>query len=455
MKITLKILNGILIMLFVFAFSSCETEPWTPLFNPDNLDDFTQLGGEAIYELENGVIIGTTVANTPNSFLATNKQYGDFILKYSIMVDTLLNSGVQIRSNAYLNGRVHGYQVEIDPSLRGYSGGIYDEARRAWLHDLGDNEAGRNAFKNGEWNHYRVEAIGNSIKTWINGIMCANLVDAIDDRGFIAFQVHGINAAENPATVGVQVKWKDIGIITEDLETYRSKGEDPIPAKVFSLTNQLTETEKGDGWEMLFDGSSTEKWRGAHKETFPEKGWKAEDGILALYAESGGESAEAGDIVTREQFSDFEFCLEFKLTPGANSGIKYFVTENEESTGSAIGLEYQLLDDERHGDAKAGRDGNRTTASLYDLIPAGEKRIREPGMWNMVRIVSKDRKVEHFLNGSKQVEFVRGSPAFRDLVAISKYKKWENFGEAEAGHILLQEHGNNVSFRNIKIRRLD
>ena len=455
MKITLKILNGTLILLFVFAFSSCETEPWTPLFNPDSLDDFTQLGGEAIYELENGVIIGTTVANTPNSFLATKKQYGDFILKYSIMVDTLLNSGVQIRSNAYLNGRVHGYQVEIDPSPRGYSGGIYDEARRAWLHDLGENEAGRDAFKNGKWNHYRVEAIGYSIKTWINGVMCANLVDAMDYSGFIAFQVHSVNAEENPATVGVQVKWKDIGIITEDLETYRFRGEEPIPAKVFSLPNQLTETEKADGWEMLFDGKSTEKWRGAHKETFPDEGWKVDDGILAINAESGGESTEAGDIVTREQFSDFELSLEFKLTPGANSGIKYFVTENEETTGSAIALEYQLLDDERHEDAKAGRDGNHTTASLYDLIPAGEKYIREPGMWNMARIVSKDNKVEHYLNGSKEVDFVRGSAAFLDLVAISKYKNWENFGEAEAGHILLQEHGHKVSFRNIKIKRLD
>ncbi len=455
MKKTLKFLNGMLILLFIIAFSSCETEPWTPLFNPDNLDDFTQLGGEAIYELENGVIIGTTVANTPNSFLATNKQYGDFILKYSIMVDTLLNSGVQIRSNAYLNGRVHGYQVEIDPSRRAYSGGIYDEARRAWLHDLADNEAGRKAFNNGEWNHYRVEAIGNSIKTWINGVMCANLVDAVDDIGFIAFQVHSVNVEENPARLGVQIKWKDIGIITEDLETYRFRGEDPIPAKVFSLTNQLTDAEKADGWEMLFDGKSTEKWRGAHKETFPEKGWTVEDGILTVYAESGGESTEAGDIVTREQFSDFELCLEFKLTPGANSGIKYFVTENEETSGSAIGLEYQLLDDDRNEDAKAGREGNRTVSSLYDLIPAGDKRVREPGMWNMARIVSKDQKVEHYLNGSKQVEFVRGSKEFRDLVAISKYKNWENFGEAEAGHVLLQEHGNDVSFRNIKIRRLD
>jgi hypothetical protein len=453
MNKTPQFLNGILILLMIIV--SCTTEPWTALFNPDNLDDFTQLGGEALYELEDGMIIGTTVANTPNSFLATNKQYGDFILKYSVMVDTMLNSGVQIRSNAYLNGRVHGYQVEIDPSPRGYSGGIYDEARRAWLQDLADNEAGRKAFKNGEWNHYRVEAIGNSIKTWINGIMCANLVDAADKSGFIAFQVHSINAAENPARVGVKVKWKDVGIITEDLETYRFKGEDPIPAKVFSLANQLTDAEKADGWEMLFDGKSMEKWRGAHKEMFPEKGWTVEDGILALHAKSSGESTEAGDIVTMEQFADFELSLDFKLTPGANSGIKYYVTENEETTGSAIGLEYQLLDDEMHEDAKAGRDGNRTVASLYDLIPAGEKYIREPGMWNMARIVSKDNKVEHYLNGRKQLEFVRGSKEYRDLVAMSKYKDWENFGEAEAGHILLQEHGNDVFFRNIKIRRLD
>jgi hypothetical protein len=280
-------------------------------------------------------------------------------------------------------------------------------------------------------------------------------VDVADDIGFIAFQVHAVNAAENPATVGVQVKWKDIGIMTENLGTYCFRGEDPIPQKVISLTNQLTEAEKADGWELLFDGKTMEKWRGAHRETFPEEGWTVEDGILALHAESGGESAQAGDIVTREKFSDFELSLEFKLTPGANSGIKYFVTENEKTTGSAIGLEYQLLDDERHPDAKAGRDGNRTLASLYDLIPAREKRVREPGLWNMAKIVSKDRKVEHYLNGSKQLEYVRGSEEFRDLVADSKYKIWENFGEAEAGHILLQEHGNDVYFRNIKIRRLE
>ncbi len=454
MKKTCLSLYGMLIMVLMMAFSSCTREPWTPLFNPDNLDDFAQLGGKAKYELEDGMIIGTTVANTPNSFLATKKQYGDFILKYSVMVDTLLNSGVQIRSNTYLNGRVHGYQVEIDPSTRAYSGGIYDEARRGWLHDLAENEAGRNAFRNGEWNHYRVEAIGNSIKTWINGVMCANLVDEADDSGFIAFQVHSVNAEENPATVGVQVKWKDIGIITDDLETYRFKGEDPVHAKEVLLTNRLTEAEMADGWELLFDGRSMAKWRGAHKETFPEQGWMVEDGILALHAESGGESTEAGDIVTREQFSDFDLYLEFKLSPGANSGIKYFVTEQEKTSASAIGLEYQLLDDARHEDAKAGRDGNRTVASLYDLIPAGDKPIREPGMWNMAGIISMGHAVEHYLNGSKVLTFERGSKEFRDLVANSKYKIWENFGEADSGYILLQEHGNDVFFRNIKIKRL-
>ncbi len=452
MKKTLKILNGMLIMALFIA--SCVTEPWTPLFNPNNLDDFTQLGGEAIYELEDGVIIGTTVASTPNSFLSTKEMYGDFILEFKVMVDTLLNSGVQIRSNSYLNGRVHGYQVEIDPSPRAYSAGIYDEARRAWLHDLSENEAGRKAFKNGKWNLYRVEAIGNTIKTWINGVMCANLVDEADDSGFIAFQVHSVNAEENPATVGVQVKWKNVRIMTEDLENYRFRGEDPIPAKEVLLTNQLTKAEKADGWEMLFDGKSTEKWRAAHKETFPEKGWTVENGLLALHAESGGESTEAGDIVTLEQFSDFELNLEFNITPGANSGIKYFVTEGEKTEGSAIGLEYQILDDEKNEDASNGIDGNHTVASLYDLIPAGEKYVREPGQWNMVRIVSKDRKVEHWLNGRKQFEYERGSKAFRDLVAISKYKVWENFGEADAGYILLQEHGHDVFFRNIKIKRL-
>ena len=156
-------------------------------------------------------------------------------------------------------------------------------------------------------------------------------------------------------------------------------------------------------------------------------------------------------------FSAFDLSFEFKITPGANSGVKYFVTLNEKTTGSAIGLEYQVLDDVLHPDAKLGRFGNRTLASLYDLIPAQTQKrfIRPVGAWNQGRIVvTPDNHVTHYLNGVKVLEYVRGSQAFRDSVAISKFKVWPGFGEAKEGHILLQDHGNQVSFRSIKIKDL-
>ena len=448
------ILAGIICSLIISNCTSVQ-EPWTDLITENRTEDFIQLGGKAIYSIENGTITGTTVAHTENSFLCTPKQYADFILEFKVLVDTALNSGVQIRSHAFQNGRVYGYQVEIDPSTRAYSGGIYDEARRGWLQDLSGNEAGRNAFRNDKWNQYRIEAIGNSITTWINGIMCANLVDEADDAGFIAFQVHGINADAKPWTEGVHVKWKDIRILTSDLESHiKIEKKDPVPEKITLLNNRLTDAELEEGWEMLFDGESMDKWRDAQKDAIPGKGWRVEDGILTLHSKVLGMSAKAGDIVTREKYSDFELNVDFKLTAGANSGIKYFVAEMKKAQGLTIGLEYQLLDDDSFTGEEHGRDGNRTVASLYDLIPARNKYAAEIGTWNIARIVSKNRKVEHWLNGRKVLEYERGSEEFRKLVAVSKYNEYDNFGEAEEGHILLQDHPGEVAFRNIKIRRL-
>ena len=181
-----------------------------------------------------------------------------------------------------------------------------------------------------------------------------------------------------------------------------------------------------------------------------------ENGELIVLAAAGAEARNGGDIVTLDEYGNFDLRLEFKLTEGANSGIKYFVTEKEKPNGSAIGLEYQILDDERHPDAKLGNhEGSRTLASLYDLIKAENKTARPMGEWNEARIVSRRRHVEHWLNGEKVLEYERGAAAFRKLVAESKYKIWENFGEALQGHILLQDHGNKVSFRNIKIKILE
>jgi len=222
-----------------------------------------------------------------------------------------------------------------------------------------------------------------------------------------------------------------------------------------SVSNSLSAQEKKEGWKLLFDGKTTTGWRGAYKTSFPDRGWEVRDGMLIVQPSSGGEAANGGDIVTVGEYSNFDLKVDFKLTEGANSGIKYFVTEQQPQTpGSAIGLEYQLLDDARHPDAKLGINGNRTLASLYDLIPATNKKPNPVGEWNHARIVVRGKHVEHWLNGVKVLEYERGGKEFLAHKAESKFKDRKDFGEAAKGHILLQDHGNQVFFRNIKIRVL-
>ena len=203
----------------------------------------------------------------------------------------------------------------------------------------------------------------------------------------------------------------------------------------------------------MWDGKTSDGWRSAKGPDFPKGGWEIKNGELIINETGGGESKAAGDIITREKFSDFELSVDFKITPGANSGIKIFVDPSiNKGEGSAIGPEFQVLDDDRHPDAKLGRDGNRTIGSLYDLITApATKRVNPPGGWNNARILSDGKHVTYWLNGVKTVEFERGSEDWESSWP-SASSKWTGFGELPEGHILLQDHGNTVAYRNIKIR---
>lgn len=467
----MKQIAPLLLLPCLLAFSGQRpSDAWRPLFNGQNLDGWRQIAGQAIFAARSGAIEGSFVLHPENSFLRTEAEYGDFFLEFEVQMDSGLNSGVQIRSHsdpAYQQGRVHGLQIELDPSQRGFSGGLYDEARRGWLYPPELNPAAARSFRAGRWNQVRVEALGEHIRTWVNGIPCADLVDSIAERGFIALQVHGTGDA---AQAGKAVRFRNLRI--------RSEGLSPSPgtdAYIVNLNpNELSPGEAAQGWQLLFDGQTSRGWRGAHRDSFPAQGWQILNGELRVLPSGGAEAQHGGDIVSLDSYSTFELSLEVNLAPGANSGLKYFVTEQYPTSGSAIGLEYQLLDDERHPDAKLGTGGNRTFASLYDLIPAhAGKPLRPPGQWNQVRLIVRgerlDRQpeqyrtlqqlfrgayVEHWLNQRRVLSYERGTQAFAALVARSKYAAYEGFGNWPEGRILLQDHGDAVRFRSIKIRRL-
>lgn len=213
--------------------------------------------------------------------------------------------------------------------------------------------------------------------------------------------------------------------------------------------NTLSEAEVKDGWRLLWDGQTSEGWRSVRRDAFPEKGWVIADGVLTVLPKKEG--GGGGDIITKETFSDFILKVDFMLTDGANSGIKYFF---DPKVHGGTTLEYQILCD-THKDATQGRDGNRRVAAFYDVLPAQNAKPKPSGAWNTAMIVSRGRMVEHWLNNEKVLEFERGSEPFRAAVAKSKFNKSPNWGEQPSGHILLQDHNDRVSFRNIKIKVLE
>lgn len=396
-----RFLNRLILLsnlILLLAFSGCATmnkkQQWQSLFDGKSLKGWERLNGNANYYVEDDCIVGSSVPEKVNSFLCTKKHYGDFILEFEVKVDRGLNSGVQIRSNSfkdYRNYRVHGYQVEIDPSDRSYSGGVYDEAGRGWLQDLAENEQARKAFKKGQWNKYHVECIGDSIKTWVNWIRAVEVVDSMTMSGFIGLQVHATQSKE-PLTV----RWRNLRI--QDLGRHV--------------------------WKPLFDGKSLKGWHaiGGGK-------WQVVDGVI----EGTCTKAEQyhGLLVSDKCYDDFSIRLKFKAAKG-NSGFYFRVDEVPEDKAGVHGFQAEI-------------DESKDVGGLYEtrgrgwvVKPSGKQVAKwfKPQEWNQMTVSAHGRRIVVHVNGQKTAEL-----------------KEDPVGRLK-GHLAFQLHGSqnvHTMFKDIEI----
>lgn len=444
------------LVMFLFGIPAMEAQKGgSELFNGKNLSGWETVksSGKAKFKVVNSSIQATYNNETANTYLATKNGYTDFVFECEFFVEDGLYAGVLIRGHLSSDNKsVSGYSIVIDPSERAWSGGINEESGRGWLYDLSQNAEARDAFNKNNWNKLRIEAVGNSIRTWINDMPAADIIDNQTEEGFIALQING--SGNKKELEGKNVMWRNIKIITGDVDNFKTPYSALIPQNNL-ICNTISEREAAEGWKLLWDGKTTNGWRSAKGTAFPEKGWYIENGLLRVEDSGGGESAHGGDIVTINKYRNFELLVDFCFTKGANSGIKYFVdTELNLGEGSSIGCEFQILDNENHPDAKLGVNGNRTLGSLYDLIPASPIQSIVPGGWHTAKVLVEGNHVEHWLDGKKIVEYERNNQMWNALVAYSKYSVWPNFGNYETGYILLQDHGDAVDFRNIKIREI-
>jgi hypothetical protein len=436
-----------IVLLCSIVIPGCNEDGWEYLFNGKNLEGWKQLGGVAKFEVINGEIVGTTVLNTPNTFLTTEKLYSDFILEVEFILSERMNSGIQFRSESYPeynNGVVHGYQCEVDPSERSWSGGIFDESRRSWLYPVDLNPDAKSAFKIGEWNKFRIECIGSSMRTWLNGIPVAHLIDDMTPEGFIALQVHSIR--DNKEHLGRQIKWRNIRIKTKNLV--------PSPPDniyiVNLIPNDLNPSEVFQGYKLLFDGETTDGWESFCKDSIYLDRWVAEDGVLSYHPEFG---SKKNNIATVENYNAFDLKFDFNLSAQSESGIIYRMGKVDLSKG----LEYQLFDDLSYSDEQISIDTGHACASLFGLIPAKYYpwMNKKPGIWNQGRIIlSADDKVQHWLNGRKVVEYDLKDGIVQDLATGAKPSIIKDFMIAKESPVILQASEGVVAFRSIKIRRL-
>lgn len=341
-----------------------------PLFDGRSIEGWIQRGGTAEYRVEEGALVGRTASGSPNSFLCPPDNYGDFVLEFETKTDPKLNSGVQIRSHAYESetetivynngprkrtfpkGRVHGYQVEIANEEGGASGGIYDEARRGWAADIRGDERASKAFRDNEWNRYRVEARGDRIRTWVNDVPCADLVDPLDLDGFLGFQVHGYSGAE-PA----EVHWRNIRIQDLGRHVWR-----PL-----------------EGWAARGGGT-----------------WSVKDGVFSGVAKGGDQPSV---MVSNDIYDDFTVRFDYKIVRG-NSGFFFRATEDVDRFEGVLGYEVEI--DAGRDPGKLQEAGGRWALAEVDQAKA-EAHYRR-GEWNRVAVSAHGGRIVTHLNGLRTAD---------------------------------------------------
>ncbi|WOO39971.1 DUF1080 domain-containing protein [Rubellicoccus peritrichatus] len=385
------------------------------LFNGKDLNGWSIQGGQMTYEVIDGAIVGTAIPGVkPNSFLCTDDTYDDFIFTAEFKWDIPSNSGIMFRADTKQpdkNGvrRVFGYQSEMDQSDRRWTGGIYGEGMGGWKYPLSKPQAhaaARAAIKDhSAWNRMTIYANGDVIKTWINGVPCSYLINDERSEGFFGLQLH-----TGPKGI---VAWRNI--------------------KVKELNGSPEEPE---GWTDLFADDDFSEWEQANGKDVGS-GWTIKNGVVHRH------SMLAGSIRTRQSYEDFELIFEWKISESGNSGIKYRTHKN-------LGPEYQVLDDINYPQSKP----THLAASLYDLVAADDaKPIKPVGEWNTGRIVADGNQLEHWLNGEMVASVTLGNDDWQRRFKQSKYKNFKNFATGK-GPILLQDHNDEVWFRNMKVREL-
>ncbi|MEQ9407539.1 MAG: DUF1080 domain-containing protein [Fuerstiella sp.] len=396
------LMAALLVSLASGSVLQADDHGFVSLFNGKNLDGWTQKNGTATYRVEGDAIVGRTAEGSPNSFLCTDKLYGDFELKFEVKVDPGLNSGVQIRSQTVggtNEGRVNGPQVEI--SLDKMAGYVYGEAAGGWMTPDADRKP-HDHFRDGEWNAYHVVAFGNRIQTWINGHQISDLTHEerfqSHPEGFIGLQVHGIGAGQGP----FEVRWRNLQL--RDLSDFRTlfNGKD------------LSGWKTTGNWLVQDDGSVLIQPREG------EKGWQRYDAYLW----------------SEKKYKDFVLDVEYAYPPGGNSGVYFRVGDRNDPVKQ--GIEAQILDSSK----KDGPVGPHDHGGIIGTVAASKNMSRPPGEWNRMVITCIGSHLQVELNGEQIVDTRLDQGAMKDRPL--------------EGYIGFQDHGqpNDIRFRDIRIREL-